>query len=287
MGWPENTAFSSKLPTFQLAWDSTSLGALKKCARYYELAIVHGWQLKAGHRIDLDFGIWLHSGRERYYHARAAGGSHEAGVDAALQYVLTATWDRVLQRPWSGDQYKNRLSLARTLVDYLDKWEFDPLVTVILANSKPAVEVSFRFDLGFGPTSALPFDVEAEAGDTAQEQFSLCGHLDRVAEFQGRTWISDLKSTKSDLGERYWKQFIVNNQFSVYSLAGNVVLGSKIAGIIVDACQVLVTEPARFARRLVEKTEAQLSEFVRSLHVYLRQAEYYARQNFWPQNEPN
>jgi hypothetical protein len=280
MAWPENTAFSPTLPTLQLYWDSTSLGALKRCPRYYQLANVEGWTRKGeGGRVDLDFGIWLHAGRERYYHARASGSTHETGVDAALQYVLTVTYDPVTGRPWQGDSYKNRFTLARTLLDYLDKWEHDPLVTVILDNKKPAVEMTFKFPLG----QFARHDTEYRTVEP--EEFFLCGHLDRVVEFQGKTYISDLKSTRHDLGDRYWKQFLLSNQFNIYTIAGNVVLKSKVAGLIVDACQVLVTEPARFGRRIIEKTEAQLDEFMRSLRVLLDQAQSYAKANFWPQNE--
>jgi len=278
--WPENTAFSAKLPALQLYWDSTSLGALKKCPRYYELSMVQGWSTRQ-RSVDLDFGIHLHAARERYYHARAKGESHEQSVDAALQHALTATWDQTLNRPWQGNQYKNRFTLAQAIVDYCDKWEHDPLVTIIRHNKAPAVEVSFRFPLGFRPTT----HDEKDSGEE-NEEFWLCGHLDRVVEFQGRTWISDLKSTRSELNERYVKQFKVNNQFSVYVLAGKIVLGTKaVAGIIVDACQVLATQPPRFKRVLIERTEAQLAEFVQGLHVLLAQAEDYARRSFWPQNE--
>lgn len=284
MAWPDNSAFSAKLPTLQLAWDSTSLGDLKKCPRYYELRMVHGWSSRT-RSVHLDFGIWLHSARERYYHARAGGANHESALDTALQYVLTATWDQTLDRPWhSGDKYKNRLTLAQTLVDYCDKWKDDPLQTVILSNGKPAVEVSFRFGLGFGPTTSVPYDPQIDAGGD-DEEFLLCGHLDRIVSFQERVWGSDLKTTQHSVDSHYFSQFSPDNQMSVYSLAGRVVLKEKLAGMIIDACQVLVTEPPRFARALVERTEQQLAEFARGLHVLLRQAEQYARANFWPQNE--
>lgn len=280
--WPANSAFSSKLPTLQLAWDSTSLGDFKKCARYYQLRMVDGWSSKT-RSVDLDFGIWLHSARERYYHARAAAASHEQALDAALQYVLCATWDQQLDRPWKGDSAKNRFTLVQCLIDYCDKWEHDPLCTVILASGKPAVEVSFRFGLGFGPTTA--YNVHTDEGGELEEEFSLCGHLDRIVEFQGRSWGSDLKSTRNSLDSFYFAQFSPDNQMSCYSLAGRVVLKSKLAGMIIDACQVLATQPPRFARALVERTEAQLAEFARGLHYYLRLAEKCARDNFWPMNE--
>lgn len=278
-----NSAFSKKLPGLQLAWDSTSLGDLKKCPRYYQLRMVDGWQSKE-RSVHLDFGIWLHSGRERYYHARTAGKSHEDALDDALQYVLSATWNEQTNRPWQGSSHKNRFTLVRTLIDYCDKWEHDPLTTVILQNGKPAVEVSFRFGLGFGPTGSLPYDAETDKGGE-DEEFLLCGHLDRIVGFNGGLWGSDLKTTEHSIDNRYFAQFSPDNQMSVYSIAGRVVLQEKLRGMIIDACQVLVTQPPRFARALVERTEEQLGEFMRGLHVLLRQAEYYARNNFWPMNE--
>jgi len=269
--WPQNTAFSPLLPTLQLAWDSTSLGLLKECPRKYELAIVRGWRNK-GAAIDLDFGIFLHSARERYYHARAGGAGHDEAQRKGLDWLLTATWNAELSRPWQGDQYKNRFTLARTYVWYCEQWGArpDPLEQVILANGRPAVEVSFRFELPYGP----------ETG----ELFSLCGHLDRLVRFNSGLWVSDLKSTKHTLDASYFQQFSPDNQMSLYSLAGQVVCGERTSGIIIDAAQVAVGF-SRFARGLVQRTEAQLEEWLRGLEVLLRQAEQYARANFWPQND--
>lgn len=288
MSWPENTAFSSHLPTLQLAYDSTSLGALKTCPRKYQLSIVEGWIAKS-RSVDLDFGIYLHSARETYYRARAQGLTHEPALDKAIQYALTITWDEQLQRPWnSGDSSKNRFTLLRTLVWYLDKWgDSDPLETVLLANGKPAVEVSFRFSLGFGPHYAelggASYDSTRDSGGHGDE-YLLCGHLDRLVRFQERLWISDLKSTRSGIDQYYFAQFSPDNQMSCYALGGKIALQDKVAGIIIDAAQVLV-EGSRFGRGLVERTEAQLHEFLRSLHSYIKQAENYAKNNFWPQND--
>ena len=270
--YPENNAFSAKLHTLQIFWDSTSLGALKKCPRFYQLRHIEGWQPRQ-RSADLTFGIFMHSGRERYYHARAEGKLHEEALDFALGYVLEASWDSKTNRPWAGDQYKNRYTLARALVAYCDKWQDDALVTVIKSDKKPAVEESFRFPLGFS--------TEGPEG----EEYWLCGHLDRLVEFSDRLWISDLKTTRHTIDSYYFAQFTPSNQFSIYVLAGNIVLGRKVAGLIVDAVQVSVTMEPRFGRALIERTEAQLNEFVQGLQVLLKQAEQYARANFWPQNE--
>lgn len=274
-----DSPFSKKVPNLQLAWDSTSYGDLLKCPRYYEMRMIHGWTSKE-RKIDLEFGIWLHSGRERYYHARARGAPHEAALDEALQFVLLGTWNPETDRPWQGDNYKNRLTLARTLIWYCDKWEHDPLTTLILANSKPAVEVSFRFGLGFGPTGSV-FEGDA---DEPQEEFLLCGHIDRLVDFSGRTWGSDLKSTRSGLDKFYFNQFSPDAQMTIYTIAGKVVLANKMAGMIVDACQIGVNF-SRFGRALIERTPEQLDEFMRTFRVRMREAEYYARSNYWPMNE--
>ena len=270
--WPENSSFSSKLPTLQVALDSTSLGALKKCPRFYELSIVRGWSGRK-RSVDLEFGIWLHSARELYYRLRAGGAEHEAALLAALNYAMTETWDKELDRPWQGDQYKNRFTLARTLVWYLDQWGNgnDPLETIILADGKPAVEVSFRFPLGFSSTST-------------HDEYTLCGHLDRLVQYNGRSWISDLKSTKHTLDAHYFSQFTPDNQMTCYALGGQVTLGEAPSGIIIDAVQIGVGF-SRFTRGMVMRTSAQIDEWMRGLRVLLAQAEGYARDNFWPMNE--
>lgn len=265
-----NTAFSQVSPFLQLAWDSVSLGALKQCPRYYQYVIVEGWQPKLK-SVHLDFGIWLHEGRERYYHARATGHDHNAAVLVALRHVLTATWNGTLQRPWtSDDPNKNRFTLVRSLVWYLDHWENDPMETVILANGKPAVELSFR--------------LETEVESTDGERFLLAGHLDRLARLGDHIYISDLKSTKHTLDQNYFAGFSPDNQMSLYPLAVSIVYELPIQGMILDAVQVAVSF-SRFMRNPIPRSEAQLDEWYQSFALYMRSAELYASKRFWPQND--
>ncbi len=262
-----NTSFSGSM---QLAWDSTSIGALKKCPRYYQLSIVLGHQPRT-QRVDLDFGIWLHSARERYYHARAQGASHDDGVDAAVDYALKATWNSALGRPWISDHpQKNRLTLIRTVVWYLDHWENDHLETVHLANGKPAVELSFKFALDFGTRMGKPF--------------VLCGHIDRLVRWQNFVRVSDLKSTKHTLDQDYFAGFIPDNQMFTYNFASRVIYEEPTNGIIIDGAQVAVTF-SRFGRGFLTITDDQIDEWYEGLRVWLAQAEMYALANFWPMNE--
>lgn len=273
-----NTSFSHKLPALQLAVDSTSLGAFKTCPRYYLYSVMYGFQPRQ-ESVHLTFGLLIHGATERYHHAKAQGQNHDDALDTALVWGLTQTWDKGLSRPWaSGDSYKNRFTFLRTLVWYLDKYgDNDALETVILANGKPAVELSFSFDSGY---------VAAATGET----FLFCGHLDRLATLNGVPYIPDVKTTKSELNARYWASHNPSNQFGMYLTAGQLVWNLPVKGLIVDGVQVLVGS-SRFERHLITKDEAQSEEWYRATGWWLGMMEScageYARwgEQAYPQNE--
>ena len=271
-----NASFSPQLPKLQLFWDSTSLGQLKECPRKYELTLVEGWEPKGGRNVHLEFGIWMHSGREHYYHSRAKGLPHEESLLRALHFVLTGTWNRVLNRPWtSDDPQKNRATLVRSLCWYLDQWASDPMETLILANGTPAVELSFRFDTGLRTASTA-------------EPILLCGHLDRVGKLGDNIYLSDLKTTKHTIkgfsAAEYFAQFSPDNQMSLYDIAGKVVYDLPVSGLMVDAVQVAATF-TRFHRSPISRNDSQREEWFRSFEVYVRAAEGYAQSDFWPMND--
>lgn len=267
-----NSSFSPTVPKLQLAWDSTSLGALKKCARYYELAIIEGWQSRLG-SIHLEFGIFYHSATEFYDHQRANGLSHEPALLATVRRVLEMTWDSKLNRPWTTeDSNKNRFTLLRTIVWYLDIFQDDPMETVILDNGKPAIELSFRFEMGFGPEA------------TPHQQYILCGHLDRLARMNGVVFILDKKTTKHTLDEKFFEQFSPDNQMSTYSFAGQIVAPFPVQGVIIDGAQVAVTF-SRFGRLPTTRTPEQLTEWFQGVKVKIKENESYVKENFWPMNE--
>lgn len=256
----KNTSFSDKSPYLQLAVDSTSLKAFKNCPRFYYYSIILGFQPKT-ESVHLTFGLLMHGGIERYHHAKAQGLSHADAADRALDWALRQTWDSQLSRPWaSGDSYKNRFTYIRTLVGYLDKYgENDALETVILANGKPAVELSFSFASGF--TSRI-----------TGEPFLLCGHLDRLALLNGTAYISDVKTSKSELNARYWAGHNPSTQFGIYLLAGQIVYELPVAGLLVDGCQIIVSE-SRFDRHLIRKDQFQMEEFYKATGQWIARME--------------
>ncbi len=220
----------------------------------------------------LKFGLIYHSAIEAYDHARIKGSTHADATIAAVRHALTQTWDETLQRPWQSEHnIKTRETLIRTIVWYLDQFADDPCRTITLANGKPAVELSFRFELGLN--SRL-----------TNEPYILCGHLDRVVEFQGATWVTDKKTSKSTLSESYFANYTPDNQVSLYSLAGILIFNQPISGVIIDAAQVAVTF-SRFQRALIQRTRSQLDEWKDDLIYTIQQMEYYAKNNYWPQND--
>lgn len=267
-----NSSFSSTLPGFQFAVDSTSLGLFKECPRKYQYSIIEGWAPRSTSP-HLQFGILLHQARELYEKVKAAEPetSHDALLDRVLDWGLKATWNQELGRPWISEHpLKNRKTFIQTLVWYLDaKAANDPLETVLRSDGKPAVELSFRFDSGFRRNS---------------EAIILCGHLDRLARLNQPYYVADVKTASREPDAKWLAQFSPHNQFSLYSIAGKVAFGFDVEGVIVDGVQVGVGF-ARFQRHLVPRDQAQQAEWLVDLGYYLDSMERFAREQHWPMNE--
>ena len=249
-----NSSFSKTLPTFQFAWDSTSLGLFKECPRkyYYSMLLAKAPREVSVH---LTFGIAYHKALEMYDHARAAGADHHEATRAAVRSALSVTW--IDGKAWfSDDPYKNRFTLVRSVVWYLEHFEVDPCKTVILANGKPAVELSFRFETEWN------FGVEP---------ILLSGHLDRLVEFNDSIYVLDRKTTKSALDDRFTKGWNPNSQMTQYTFAAQVIYRTPARGVIIDGAQILVGA-TRFNRSLTMRTPAQLTEWYYNTGFYIRLA---------------
>lgn len=97
-------------------------------------------------------------------------------------------------------------------------------------------------------------------------------------------YIVTHNSTKSPLDEKYFADYSPNNQVSQYTFAGKVIDGDEIKGVIIDAVQLGVTF-SRFERRAINRTAAQLEEWLADSLVFIRQNETYVRANHWPLND--
>jgi hypothetical protein len=268
---PALSPFSTNIPNFQTSWDSTSLGWFKDCPRLYYYQMIERWQPKSK-GIHLAFGGWYASGVERYAHHIASGLDHEEAVMRVVEWALKVTGERDEEGKWiaweSGDDFKNRYTLVRSLVWNMDDRLDSHWNTVILANGKPAVELSFNFHA---------FDLDGEA-------ISLSGHMDELVENNGQVWVKDDKTSKGQLDARYFQQYTPHNQMSLYSIAGKIIYGDKISGVLVRGAQIGVGF-TRFATGQVPRTEAVLNEWLEDTKHYVRSARDMAINNYWPMND--
>ena len=271
-GWP--SPFDDD--GIQYAWDSTSLGLLKMCPRKYQLSMVLNWQPKEK-SYHLTFGILYHSAIELYLKTKAsfigtqvpADDVHEISVHHAIKQTLIDSfgYEPGLKKG-VPDNAKTRVNLIRTLVWYFEHYRNHPASTVILSNGRPAVELSFRFEIG--------------------HDLMLSGHLDHIVKFGDGNYVEDHKTTASTVtgasAKYFFQGFNPDNQMTLYSTAAMIAFNTPVKGVIIDAAQIAVGFSA-FARDMTHRSEAQIKEFLHGVITYRRMAEFYTRQGFFPMNE--
>jgi len=247
----------------QWAWDATSLEWLKRCPRYYQYKI-EGWN-PTEENVHLRWGQEYHRAMHDYDILRHDELNHE---DALFELVKEVLW-RI--QDWDPDhKYKNRSTLIRSIIGYLDQHQNDPAETFIDATGKPAVEYRFEFQLDYGPTE--------------DKFYTLCGYLDKVVTFNGDRFIKDYKSTTSTPSDYYWRQFDPNNQMTLYTLAGQVAFQVPVKGVIIDSAQIMI-DSTRFTRGITYRTQEQLDEWLVDLKYWLEKAQEYAQDGYWPMND--
>ena len=189
----------------QFAWDSTCLGLIKTCPRLYQYTMIDGYVAK-GESIHLRFGQEYHQALQDYDIARAEGIPHEDAIHSAISELVRRTHDWSVDETVKPGKYKNRQTLVSLVVDYLDHYVDDPAETYIKSDGKPAVELSFRFELDWGPShgqthgsreldedAAKLIAMGADPGPTFGQPYLLCGHMDRVVTFNDQLFVMDHK----------------------------------------------------------------------------------------------
>lgn len=258
---PSNFLPSSNI---QYAWDATSIEYLKRCPRLYQYVMIEGQQSNE-ENVHLRFGAEFHTAMHQYQLVVADGIAHDEAVFHTIRELFYRVED------WNPDhKYKNRFFLIRSVVRYLDKYVDDAAKTVIQSNGKPAVELSFAFELDYGPTEDQPY--------------VLCGYLDRLVDFQGSIFVMDHKTTTTTPSAYYWNQFEPNTQMTLYTLAGKVIFQTDIKGVIIDSGQLMIDD-TRFTRGITYRTQDQLEEWLVDLKYWLAKAKEFAEDNYWPMND--
>lgn len=269
----DNSSFSKTIPNLQIAWDSTSFGTFKECPRKYYYTMILGRQPR-DESVHLVFGAHYHKALEVYDHMRSRGKSHDDAQLEAVRYCLEGTVTRLPSggfRPWMSDsQHKNRWTLTRSVVWYLEQFKDDPLETIQLANGKPAVELSFRYDSGIPSPDG--------------SNFYFCGHIDRLVRADEQINILDRKTTKNTIYPETFQKYSPDNQMSLYDFSGQVVWKVDVKRIILDIAQVAVTF-TRFQRGFTHRTPKSREEWYGDANIWLAFAGECAVQDYWPMND--
>jgi len=239
--------------------------------------MIDGYVAK-GESIHLRFGIEYHQALQDYDIARATGISHEDAVHDAISDLVRRTHDWSVDETAKPGKYKNRTTVVSLVLDYLDHYVDDPAETYIKSDGRPAVELSFRFELDWGPSYL-------GGTDSVTHPYLLAGHLDRVVTFNDQLFVMDHKTTVTTPSQYYFDQYEPHNQMTLYTLAGQMVLGAPIKGVIVRAAQISLEKENRFVSGFTFRTADQLDEWLADLHLHLENAERYAIANYWPMND--
>lgn len=229
----------------QWAWNSTSLGLAKDCARKYQYVMLQGWSKKeASHH--LIFGMHYAKASELFHKWLAQGKDFEFSRHHVVRQILIDSfgWE-------SEDPAKNRQNLIRSIVWYLEEFRNDPCETVILADGSPAIELKFEMHLS--------------------DEVVLTGHIDRLVRYAGGVYVQDQKTTGATLSPYYFKRFNPDNQMSLYSVASRVVYNTPVQGVMIDAAQVAIGF-TRFARGFTYRTEQQCDEWLADAEYHIQEA---------------
>jgi len=268
----------------QFAWDSTSLGMIKTCPRLYQLTMIEGWVPK-DESVHLRFGIEYHTALQDFDTFTRGGMDRDSAIIEVVRGLIERTKDWTVDRDTKAGKYKNHDTLISVVIDYLDHYVDDPAKTYIKSDGQPAVELSFRFELSFGPTFKMIHEELGEIDSPEGQPYILCGHLDRVVEFNDQLLVMDHKTTTTTPGAYYFAQYEPNNQMSLYTLAGQIILGTPIKGVCISAAQILLEKPHNFIRGFTFRTSNQTQEWIDDTGLHLLNAENYAKLDYWPMND--
>jgi len=249
--------------------NASTFQVFKACPRkyLYEVLLARG---KEADDPNLRFGSLIHAAKALYETNKARGAGHDLALQGAFRFLLHETWDHARAKPgFAEDPLKNRATLLRTFVWYVDQYREDAAETVILPSGKPAVEIQFEFDAG----------VTTKSG----EQITFVGTLDRIVRFNGVLYVAD---TKTSSNSKYLtaRNYTPDGQFSLYCVAASVCFGIETSGIVLDGIEV-GPNSTKFVREIVPRPREVLEEWLQDARVHLRRLGEAFERNEWPQND--
>lgn len=170
---------------------------------------------------------------------------------------------------------KNRVSLVRTFLWYV----FDQPETLNDGGLQP-----FAFPDGT-PAVELSFALPSPWVNSYGEPIVLAGHMDALGSFGSEVFITDNKTTGKPLNQAFWQSFSPSVQVDLYDLVGSILYPNlNIRGVIIEGAQVSAASGSRFGLGIIRKSEVQREEFLGELEWWIKQAEIYAKYDYWPMN---
>jgi len=320
---------NSFIGTTQHIWDSVSINLLKECPRKYYFKMIEGWdwQVKPA---TLQFGIYFHTCMETWHRLIAYGIDKETSLLRVLRLAAllgerlisnrTERTKETLMRSvvWYLDQFTDdqaktmimpdgspavelsfmlpifHIKLTPTndlpplsLADVVENLpELNDLPNTISGGRKIFGELICDCDL----PSHISFEELKESFYTIPVY--LAGHIDRVVEFMGESYIADYKTAKRQLDTQFPNNFKPSTQFSVYLSAAHIlssqpnsVFFQPPSGVMIDGIQLGVNFN-RYQRFFYRSTQSELNQFLEDLETTIKiKAVGYANVGRWPAEE--
>lgn len=252
----------------QFAFDNTSLSIFKDCPRKYELTVLQGWRPKT-EAPPLVFGKLLHRGLEIYDLEIFSGQPHQIALRLAVLKLLTLTSEKLEDgtlRFWTTDDpTRTRRTLLQALIWYCEHFREDVLKTHKLPDGKPALELSFRFEI-------------------PGTHFFYCGHIDKIADYGPHgIFLQERKHTKTTIGSYFFEKYNPNSQVTGYIAAAQVLIHQPVHGAIIDAVQTAVGF-ARPARGIETRRQEQIDEWLEDTIHWMKLVDEAAQAKKFPMN---
>jgi hypothetical protein len=280
-GTPANKSFDAS--GAQYVWDATSLTLAQTCLRKYQYKMLEGWR-GTSESFHLTFGKHYATALEHYYKHVALGATLDEALSLVVHEALIATWEyetepsvegdegfpnavnitRDTGAPWlSPDSAKTRENLIRSIIWYVEQFGREKISVIHLSDGRPAVELSFSFNVDNG--------------------YVLAGHLDRLVEYSNDVYVMDQKTTKSALAQNYFNGFNPDIQMSTYTFAGQAIFDLPVRGVIIDAAQIAVGF-TRFERGFTFRTKSQLNEWYDETMGLIESTRRHTLDKYFPMN---
>lgn len=237
---------------------SSSLDTFKKCPKLYFYRYVAKREPR-WRSIDLLWGSAMDKAIERMELLRWEGTDREISLRLVLHSALIESWKWPQRRMTKA---KNRLTLARAIVTYVDRWWDDPITTMIF-DGKPMVQQEIIVTL-------------------EGRRFYL--RLDRVGVLGDIPAVVDLKTTGHPIDDWWVGGFTPNGQMTLYTIGLSQLLGANVQYVVIDG--VSSTERETICERaLVQRTPKMIEEWLWDLPRWLERLGECEESGVWPMND--